>query len=72
VWRFLQFKIKVKGGGQECPLFASPSDSRFLIGLGARFGMTGFWDGRVVYEKNSGGSSGCSDFVTKIKVVNRE
>ncbi len=31
-------KNKVKGSGQECPLHTSRS--RFLTGLGARFGMT--------------------------------
>ena len=31
-------KNKVKGSGQECPVHTSRS--RFLTGLGARFGMT--------------------------------
>jgi hypothetical protein len=35
-----QVKIKVKGSGQECPLHTGNVNSRFLTGLGARFGMT--------------------------------
>ena len=33
---------KVKGNGQECPFHTSSdgANSRFLTGLGARFGMT--------------------------------
>jgi hypothetical protein len=40
--------IKVKGNGQECPFHTSGgANSRFLTGLGARFGMTslGWWLG---------------------------
>ena len=40
-------KVKVKGNGRECPFHTSSdgANSRFLTGLGARFGMTRVWDG---------------------------
>jgi hypothetical protein len=59
----VKVKIKVKGNGQECPFYtcSCPSpfvallgDSRFLTGLGARFGMTmsygGFLQPALVQE----------------------
>jgi len=46
---------KVKGNGQECPFHTSSdgANSRFLTGLGARFGMTKIWDGLAYFLRSA-------------------